>query len=290
MKDSKKSSLLGRLDKFQRLFFVALLSVLAVGAFAQSKTVSGTVLDKTGESVIGASVVVKGTTNGTITDFDGKFTLQNVPDNGTIQVSFVGYKTVDIQVKGQSTVKVILEEDTETLDEVVVVGYGVVKKSDVTGALTKVSEKQIKERPVQNALQAMQGKAPGVDITTNSRPGELGDVRIRGNRSITADNDPLYVIDGIPMVAGSIADINPNDVESMEILKDASATAIYGSRGANGVVLITTKKGKVGKVSINYDGTVTFSKIHSMTDWMDSGELIDWKRQAYINTGAYSGT
>ena len=284
MKDRKNSSLLGRLDKFQRLFFVALLSVLAVGAFAQSKTVSGTVLDKTGESVIGASVVVKGTTNGTITDFDGKFTLQNVPDNGTIQVSFVGYKTVDIQVKGQSTVKVILEEDTETLDEVVVVGYGVVKKSDVTGALTKVSEKQIKERPVQNALQAMQGKAPGVDITTNSRPGELGDVRIRGNRSITADNDPLYVIDGIPMVAGSIADINPNDVESMEILKDASATAIYGSRGANGVVLITTKKGKVGKVSINYDGTVTFSKIHSMTDWMDSGELIDWKRQAYINT------
>ena len=290
MKDRKNSSLLSCLEKFQRLFFVALLSVLAVGAFAQSKTVSGTVLDKTGESVIGASVVVKGTTNGTITDFDGKFTLQNVPDNGTIQVSFVGYKTVDIQVKGQSTVKVILEEDTETLDEVVVVGYGVVKKSDVTGALTKVSEKQIKERPVQNALQAMQGKAPGVDITTNSRPGELGDVRIRGNRSITADNDPLYVIDGIPMVAGSIADINPNDVESMEILKDASATAIYGSRGANGVVLITTKKGKVGKVSINYDGTVTFSKIHSMTDWMDSGELIDWKRQAYINTGAYSGT
>ena len=290
MKDRKNSSLLGRLDKFQRLFFVALLSVLAVGAFAQSKTVSGTVLDKTGESVIGASVVVKGTTNGTITDFDGKFTLQNVPDNGTIQVSFVGYKTVDIQVKGQSTVKVILEEDTETLDEVVVVGYGVVKKSDVTGALTKVSEKQIKERPVQNALQAMQGKAPGVDITTNSRPGELGDVRIRGNRSITADNDPLYVIDGIPMVAGSIADINPNDVESMEIFKRCFSYRHLWFTWSEWCCLITTKKGKVGKVSINYDGTVTFSKIHSMTDWMDSGELIDWKRQAYINTGAYSGT
>ncbi|WP_417141934.1 carboxypeptidase-like regulatory domain-containing protein, partial [Phocaeicola coprocola] len=138
MKDRKNSSLLRRLEKFQRLFFVALLSVLAVGAFAQSKTVLGTVLDKTGESVIGASVVVKGTTNGTITDFDGKFTLQNVPDNGTIQVSFVGYKTVDIQVKGQSTVKIILEEDTETLDEVVVVGYGVQKKSDVTGAMARV--------------------------------------------------------------------------------------------------------------------------------------------------------
>ena len=289
MKDRKNSSLLSCLDKFQRLFFVALLSVLAVGAFAQSKTVSGTVLDKAGESVIGASVVVKGTTNGTITDFDGNFTLQNVPDNGTIQVSFVGYKTVDIPVKGQSIIKVILEEDTETLDEVVVVGYGVQKKSDVTGALTQVSAKTIRERPVQNALQAMQGKAAGVQITSNNRPGELGEVRIRGSRSLSASNDPLYVIDGIPMAVGSMSDVNPNDIESMEILKDASATAIYGSRGANGVILITTKKGKTGKVTINYDGTVSFSKIHSMTDWMNSGELIDWNRQANVNAGAYTG-
>ena len=289
MKDRKNSSLLGRLDKFQRLFFVALLSVLAVGAFAQSKTVSGTVLDKTGESVIGASVVVKGTTNGTITDFDGKFTLTNVPESGTIEISFVGYKTVNVAVKGQSTIKVILEEDTETLEEVVVVGYGVQKKSDVTGALTQVSSKTIRERPVQNALQAMQGKAAGVQITSNNRPGELGDVRIRGSRSLNASNDPLYVIDGIPMSVGSMADVNPNDIESMEILKDASATAIYGSRGANGVILITTKKGKTGKVTINYDGTVSFSKIHSMTDWMNSGELIDWNRQANVNAGAYTG-
>ena len=277
------------LEKFQRLFFVALLSVLAVGAFAQSKTVSGTVLDKTGESVIGASVVVKGTTNGTITDFDGKFTLTNVPESGTIEISFVGYKTVNVAVKGQSTIKVILEEDTETLEEVVVVGYGVQKKSDVTGALTQVSSKTIRERPVQNALQAMQGKAAGVQITSNNRPGELGDVRIRGSRSLNASNDPLYVIDGIPMSVGSMADVNPNDIESMEILKDDSATAIYGSRGANGVILITTKKGKTGKVTINYDGTVSFSKIHSMTDWMNSGELIDWNRQANVNAGAYTG-
>ena len=289
MKDRKNSSLLRRLEKFQRLFFVALLSVLAVGAFAQSKTVSGTVLDKTGESVIGASVVVKGTTNGTITDFDGKFTLTNVPESGTIEISFVGYKTVNVAVKGQSTIKVILEEDTETLEEVVVVGYGVQKKSDVTGALTQVSSKTIRERPVQNALQAMQGKAAGVQITSNNRPGELGDVRIRGSRSLNASNDPLYVIDGIPMSVGSMADVNPNDIESMEILKDASATAIYGSRGANGVILITTKKGKTGKVTINYDGTVSFSKIHSMTDWMNSGELIDWNRQANVNAGAYTG-
>ena len=289
MKDRKNSSLLGRLDKFQRLFFVALLSVLAVGAFAQSKTVSGTVLDKTGESVIGASVVVKGTTNGTITDFDGKFTLQNVPDNGTIQVSFVGYKTVDIQVKGQSTVKIILEEDTETLDEVVVVGYGVQKKSDVTGAMARVTSKVIEDRPVQNALQAMQGRVTGVDITSNNRPGELGDIRIRGNRSLTADNNPLYVIDGIPMSAGSIADVNPSDIESMEILKDASATAIYGSRGANGVILVTTKKGKTGRTTINYDGSFSFGFLDSTTDYMNSGQLLDYNRQSAITGGTYNG-
>ena len=289
MKDRKNSSLLRRLEKFQRLFFVALLSVLAVGAFAQSKTVSGTVLDKTGESVIGASVVVKGTTNGTITDFDGKFTLQNVPDNGTIQVSFVGYKTVDIQVKGQSTVKIILEEDTETLDEVVVVGYGVQKKSDVTGAMARVTSKVIEDRPVQNALQAMQGRVTGVDITSNNRPGELGDIRIRGNRSLTADNNPLYVIDGIPMSAGSIADVNPSDIESMEILKDASATAIYGSRGANGVILVTTKKGKTGRTTINYDGSFSFGFLDSTTDYMNSGQLLDYNRQSAITGGTYNG-
>ena len=271
MKNSKNLSLLSRLGKLQRLFLVALFSVLAIGAAAQSKTVSGTVTDKTGETVIGASVVVKGTTNGTITDIDGKFTISNVPDNGIIQVSFVGYKTQDIPAGGKSVFHITLEEDAEILDEVVVVGYGVQKKSDVTGALTQVTEKTIKERPVQNALQAMQGKAAGVQITSNNRPGELGDVRIRGNRSINASNDPLYVIDGIPMTAGSMADVNPNDIESMEILKDASATAIYGSRGANGVVLISTKKGKTGKVTINYDGSMSFSTIDSMTDWMNSG-------------------
>ncbi len=166
----------------------------------------------------------------------------------------MGYKTVDIQVKGQSTVKVILEEDTETLDEVVVVGYGVQKKSDVTGAMARVTSKVIEDRPVQNALQAMQGRVTGVDITSNNRPGELGDIRIRGNRSLTADNNPLYVIDGIPMSAGSIADVNPSDIESMEILKDASATAIYGTNGANGVILITTKRGTSGKPTIRYNG------------------------------------
>ena len=289
MKDRNCSSLMRCASSLQRLFFLALLSVIAIGAYAQGKTVSGTVLDKSGESVIGASVVVKGTTNGTITDFDGKFTLSNVPNNASLEISFVGYKTQVIPVQGKNTFNVTMVEDTEVLDEVVVVGYGVQKKSDVTGAMARVTSKVIEDRPVQNALQAMQGKVTGVDITSNNRPGELGEVRVRGNRSITANNDPLYVIDGIPMTAGSISDINPSDIESMEILKDASATAIYGSRGANGVILVTTKKGKAGKTTISYDGSVAFSRLNSTTDYMDAGQLLDYKRQSAINGGDYNG-
>ena len=289
MKDRNCSSLMRCASSLQRLFFLALLSIIAIGAYAQGKTVSGTVLDKSGESVIGASVVVKGTTNGTITDFDGKFTLSNVPNNASLEISFVGYKTQVIPVQGKTTFNVTMVEDTEVLDEVVVVGYGVQKKSDVTGAMARVTSKVIEDRPVQNALQAMQGKVTGVDITSNNRPGELGEVRVRGNRSITANNDPLYVIDGIPMTAGSISDINPSDIESMEILKDASATAIYGSRGANGVILVTTKKGKAGKTTISYDGSVVFSRLNSTTDYMDAGQLLDYNRQSAINGGTYNG-
>ena len=226
MKDRKMSILLRGSCLMQRLFFLILLSVVAMTAYAQGKSVSGTVLDKTGETVIGASVLVQGTTNGTITDMDGKFTLSNVSDDAVLEISFVGYKTQAIPVKGQSVFNVTLLDDTEVLDEVVVVGYGTMKKSDVTGALTRVTSSVIEERPVQNALQAMQGKAAGVEISTNSRPGQLGDVRIRGTRSIDNSNNPLYVVDGIPLTAGSMADLNPNDIESMEILKDASATAI----------------------------------------------------------------
>ena len=288
MKDRNCSSLMRCASSLQRLFFLALLSIIAIGVYAQGKTVSGTVLDKSGESVIGASVVVKGTTNGTITDFDGKFTLSNVPNDASLEISFVGYKTQVIPVQGKTTFNVTMVEDTEVFDEVVVVGYGTAKKSDVTGALTQVSSKTIRERPVQNALQAMQGKTAGVQISTNVRPGELGDVSIRGTRSITAGNDPLYVIDGIPMTAGSMSDVNPNDIESMEILKDASATAIYGSRGANGVVLITTKKGKEGKISLNYSGTVTFETLHDVTEMMSASEWLDYARLAKYNMGSYA--
>lgn len=268
---------------------VILMLLTTFTAGAQNLAISGQVLDKSQSPVPGTSVVVKGTSIGTITDGDGKFSL-NVPGTkSTLVFSFIGYSTVEKVVGQQRQINVMLSDDATALDEIVVVGYGTAKKSDLTGALTSISEKQIKERPVQNAVQALQGKAAGVDITSNNRPGEVGIVRVRGNRSINASNDPLYVVDGIPLSAGSISNINPNDIASIEILKDASATAIYGSRGANGVILITYKQGKKGKVSIDYDGSTTFSKIHSTTDWMNSGELLDWKRSAYINGGTYTG-
>ncbi len=281
---NRKTSLFNCLGKVQQLFFVALFSVLAITASAQSKSVSGTVVDKTGEPVIGASVVVKGTTNGTITDFDGNFSLQGVPNNGTIQISFVGYKTQDISVAGKSTVKVTLVEDTEMLDEVVVVGYGVQKKSDVTGAMASVGAEQLAARPVNNAFEALQGKAAGVDITTNERPGSLGEIRIRGERSLNKANDPLYVVDGVPLMSASaIETLNPRDIESIDVLKDASATAIYGSRGANGVILVTTKQGKDGKFSLDYTGTLTVSNIVDEAPSMSAADFINFRRWAGYN-------
>ena len=284
MKDRNCSSLMRCASSLQRLFFLALLSIIAIGAYAQGKTVSGTVLDKSGESVIGASVVVKGTTNGTITDFDGKFTLSNVPNNASLEISFVGYKTQVIPVQGKNTFNVTMVEDTEVLDEVVVVGYGVAKKSDVTGAMVNVGAEALTERPVSNAFEALQGKAAGVDITTSERPGTVGDIRIRSARSLTASSDPLYVVDGVPLLSGAaIETLNPRDIESIDILKDASATAIYGSRGANGVIIVTTKQGKEGRFSLNYSGTVTISNIVDKSPSMSAADYVEYRRWAAYN-------
>lgn len=263
------------------MFFVALFTMMAVGAMAQSKTVTGTVLDKAGQSVIGASVVVEGTTMGTTTGVDGEFTLQNVPSNGALSVSFLGYKTVTVALNGRTNVQVTLEEDSAQLEEVVVVGYGVMKKSDVTGAVSRVTAEELTKRPVNNAFEAMQGKIAGVDITSSERPGTLGSVRIRGTRSISASSDPLYVVDGVPLSAGGIETINLHDIESIDVLKDASSTAIYGSRGANGVILVTTKRGKAGKLSLNYSGTVTLEKLVDKSPAMSASDYITWRRWAY---------
>lgn len=266
----------------RQVLFVLFAFAATLCAFAQNKTITGLVVDGNGESIIDASVLVKGTTNGIITDIDGKFTLNDVPEAGVIQISYIGYKTQEISAKNKANLKVVLVEDNEMLDEVVVVGYGVQKKSDVTGAMIRVGSEELNSRPVANAFEAMQGKAAGVDIVSNERPGEVGTINVRGVRSLSASNTPLYVVDGIPLMSNSgIETLNPQDIESIDVLKDASATAIYGSRGANGVILVTTKSGKEGKMSLNYSGTVTIENLQDYSEMMNSAEYIDWRRWAY---------
>ena len=269
----------------------ALPATAGAGTFSleqasQAGPLRGTVVDANGEPVIGAGVRVLGTDTGAMTDIDGVFVLSAAP-GARLEISCIGYATQT--VTAANGMRIVLSEDTSYLDEVVVVGYGTQRKSEITGSMARMTSEMIEERPVQNALQAMQGRVTGMDISSNNRPGEIGSITIRGNRSLLASNSPLYVVDGIPYSAGSIADINPSDIESIEVLKDASATAIYGSRGANGVLLVTTKRGKTGKTSVNYSGTVTLSQLHSMTKWMDSAQLLDYNRQQAINSDAYGG-
>jgi TonB-dependent starch-binding outer membrane protein SusC len=266
--------------------FLCLLLPLVI--YAQIK-VTGSVKDASGEALVGASVIQKGIGNGVITDQNGIFSISVKGEHSVLQFSFLGYTSQSISVGTQRTLQVVLNESTSEFDEVVVIGYGTRKKSDVSGSIVSISEASIKSRPVQNVIQALQGKAAGVDIISNIRPGEVNSVNIRGNRSVTASNSPLFVVDGIILLGGlsSMNDINPNDIASIEILKDASASAIYGSRGANGVVLVTTKQGRKGEVQISYEGSVTFDKINSLTDWATAGESLDRTRQAYINAGEY---
>ena len=226
--------------------------LLPMCMFAQQITVQGVVKDQTGETVIGASVMEKGTTNGTITGIDGDFSL-NMSPNGTLVVSFVGYKTQEVQVKGQKQLQVVLSEDAEMLDEVVVIGYGTMKKSDLTGAVSSIGNKDIKDSPVSNLGQAIQGKISGVQIVDAGKPGDNVSIKIRGFSSINAKNDPLIIVDGAPY-SGDINNINPNDVESMTVLKDAASNALYGARGANGVIIITTKRANMsGEAKVTFD-------------------------------------
>ena len=261
--------------------FTAVVALILAGpaAFAQGLS-KGKVLDSKGEAIVGASVYVPGTTTGVVTDVDGNFELRVAPGT-TLEVSCIGYITK--RVNAAANMSVTLEDDSLLLEEAVAVGYGTMKKSDVTGAMVSVGSEQLTERPTNNVFEALQGRAAGVDIRTNERPGEVGSVYIRGQRSLTASSTPLYVVDGIPMMSGSIENLNPQDIESIEVLKDASATAIYGSRGANGVVLVTTKKGAKGEMHISYAGSFTYEVIKDKCTWMTAGEYIDWRRTAYYN-------
>ncbi|WP_353332696.1 SusC/RagA family TonB-linked outer membrane protein [Bacteroides sedimenti] len=283
MKKSKQRPIIRYEANFSRsVLFVIMGLFLSLGAFAQKITVKGQIKDATNESIIGASVVEKGTTNGTVTDFDGKFSL-SVSPNAKLTITYIGFKSQEVEVKGTSPINIVLEENDKLLDEVVVIGYGSVKRKDVTTSVASVSTKDLDERPIISAAAAIQGKAAGVNvIQPNGEPGAGIVVRVRGNSSINASNDPLYVVDGIPMT--DINFLSPNDIESMQILKDASSAAIYGSRASNGVVLITTKSGMKGEAKISLSaqaGTTQIGKkIHSLNvsqykDLMDEIGMIN---------------
>jgi len=246
------------------------------------KTITGTVTDSKGEPIIGATVMVKGAKNGAITDLDGHYSLQ-ASNGDVVEITYVGFKAQQFTVGANSAYNISLSDDSKMLDELVVVGYGVQKKSDVTGAMINVTEEQLNTKPVTNAFEALQGKAAGVDITSGTRPGTIGSVRIRGSRSLTATNEPLYVVDGVPLSAGGIETLNPSDIASIDILKDASSTAIYGSRGANGVILVTTKRGEEGKMQLNYNGSITFENITDKAPAMSAQDYVTWRRWAYYN-------
>ena len=236
-------------------------------------TVQGMVSDKNGDPMVGATVVLEGTTKGTVTEASGKYALElaDADKNGTLIFSFVGYNTTRVAINGQSVVNVVLEEG-KVLDEVVVVGYGTQKKSSLTGAVSSVSQKDLKALPVVSLTQAIQGRVPGVSVTNNSSPGSDPIIRIRGVGSISLNPNPLFVIDGVP--AGGLNNIDPKDIESLEVLKDASAASIYGSRAANGVVLITTKRGAVGKMKVNLDSYYGVQSAWKTLDLLDRDEYI----------------
>ncbi|MEO4860262.1 TonB-dependent receptor [Bacteroides uniformis] len=256
--------------------------LLPMCMFAQQITVQGVVKDQTGETVIGASVMEKGTTNGTITGIDGDFSL-NMSPNGTLVVSFVGYKTQEVQVKGQKQLQVVLSEDAEMLDEVVVIGYGTMKKSDLTGAVSSIGNKDIKDSPVSNLGQAIQGKISGVQIVDAGKPGDNVSIKIRGLGSIN-NCDPLVVIDGVPTDLG-LSSLNTADVERLDVLKDASATAIYGSRGANGVVMITTKRGTEGKGKLAVSANYSFQNATNVPSLLNAAQYAELSNDMMVNRG-----
>ena len=261
--------------------------VTAFGLFAQNRTVTGVVQDANGAPLIGAGVVVSGTTQGTVTNPDGSFSLQ-VPSGAVVlEVSSLGYITKQVQVApGERRISVVLEDDALSLTETVVIGYGTMKRRDLTGSISHVSTEELTAYPVTDPIYALQGRVPGVVISQNTGSPE-GDytIRIRGVNSIKGSNDPLYIIDGIP---SSTASINTYDIESLEVLKDASATAIYGSRGANGVVLITTKKGKAGKARVQYDVQSGMQYQIKRLDLMDAQEWARFYNIYLVNSNTLS--
>lgn len=268
--------------------FIAMFFCL-MGSFAfGQRAVNGKVSDGAGSGLPGVSVTVKGTTQGSVTDGNGNYSVNVASANAVLVYSYIGYIGKEVTVGNQNQINVTLSEDVANLSEVVVVGYGTQKKSQMTGAISQVSAKQITEMPLTNLGQALQGRAAGVDVSqSGSKPGSAPRILIRGRRSFNAGNDPLYVVDGIPLSAG-YEDINPNDIQSMEVLKDATATAIYGARGANGVILVTTKRGgNKGKTTVTMDTYAGASNAYSKLELFNGAEFAEYVREAYRATNLY---
>ena len=259
-----------------------ILAVLCVGlpVFAQNITVSGTVQEASGDPILGASVLLDGTSKGMATDLDGNFTIANVPSNGKLTVSYIGYKTQTVAINGRTNITITLQEDSEVLDEVVVVGYGQMKKSDLTGAVSSVDTDKLNAKGAPSVLENLQGLSPGVNITKSSSRTNGGfDIEIRGKSSINSSTTPIYVVDGV--ICGDIDFLNPQDIERIDVLKDASSTAIYGSRATAGVIMITTKGGlnvkKDNKASISYDGYYGFNKVSRMPEFMSGQQYYNYR-------------
>ena len=273
--------------KNMRTLLLMIFAALSLSVSAQTITLNGNVKDTAGEPIIGASIVEKGnTTNGTITNFDGNFSLK-VPANATVVISYIGMKTQEIVIKGKSKIDVTLSDDAKALDEVVVIGYGTAKRKDITGSVATVNAEALTVVPVASATEALTGKMAGVQITTTEgSPDAEMKIRVRGGGSITGDNTPLFIVDGFPVE--SISDIPASDIEDMTVLKDASSTAIYGSRGANGVILVTTKSGKEGKISVNYNAYYSWKKMAKQLNTLSSGDYAKWQYElAMLNSGKH---
>lgn len=269
--------------KLKKTALTLVMSMLWLVGYAQS-AIHGTVKDTNGDAVIGATIKEMGTQNGTVTDFDGKFSL-NVSAKAKLEISYVGYLTQQVTATPGKTMEITLREDAKALEEVVVVGYGTVKRSDVTGSVSSLDAASITSASQTNAIDAMQGKISGVNITRNAaRPGGSYSIVVRGKSSINNSNEPLWVIDGIPTTSDA-RDLNPADIEKIDVLKDASATAIYGSRGANGVVIVTTKRGKEGRFSISYDGYYGVRKASHLPDMMDGDEYVKFRTALFETQG-----
>jgi TonB-linked SusC/RagA family outer membrane protein len=259
--------------KLKILLLLATSILLSINLYAQQITVRGTVEDNRGETLPGVSVVIKGTTQGTITDVSGEFTIQVPDENATLRFSYLGYNTKEVIVGSRRTLKITMAEEIASLDEVVVIGYGTVKRRDLTGAVASVRGEEIAANPVSNITQAIQGRLPGVNvITQDGRPGATVSVRVRGGGSITQSNEPLYIVDGFPL--GSISDIPASEIESIDVLKDASSTAIYGARGANGVILVTTRRGSNAPIRVNYEGYIQSKNVSKKLETLSAQEYI----------------